>query len=80
MTPLIQACIEGKAKVYKSEINQASEKGLLDERNDYGWCAIHYAVSNGRVDVVKLLIQEKCDVNAQTDVFASTPLHMAVYR
>ena len=41
-----------------------------------GWTALHYAAYNGHNEVVKTLIQAKCDVNMKNES-GSTALHHA---
>ena len=49
---------------------------LVDAKGQYGYTALHYACRYGHVDIVKILIKHKANVNARTDS-DDTPLHLA---
>lgn len=46
---------------------QARPRGLL-ERDDNGWQPIHEAVRNGRLDIVKFLIEHGASANDKTEL------------
>jgi ankyrin repeat protein len=52
--------------------------GLVSCKDRYSMTPLHYAVRDGSVDVVKLLLASKADVNARNR-FGMTPLHQAVF-
>ena len=49
----------------------------VNEDNNTGLTALHYAVSKNRVGITKLLIANNADINAR-DQYGNTPLHRAV--
>ena len=38
----------------------------INGRDDRGWMAIHYAVETGNIDIVKLLLDHKANINGST--------------
>lgn len=49
-----------------------SKKAPDPDRNYGAWTPLHYAAANGQIDVVKLLLANKADINARTD-WGETP-------
>ena len=49
---------------------------LVDAKGQDGYTALHYSCRYGHVDIVKILIKHKANVNAKTDS-DDTPLHVA---
>ena len=49
---------------------------LVDAKGQDGYTALHYSCRYGHVDIVKILIKHKANVNARTDS-DDTPLHLA---
>ncbi|MBN1388384.1 MAG: ankyrin repeat domain-containing protein [Bacteroidales bacterium] len=54
-----------------ADVNETATSGDVE-----GWAAIHYAVSNGKEDLVKFLVNKGADVNAKT-IEGLTPLSLA---
>ena len=50
----------------------------VDPRDEYLWSPLHCAASSGDVELVRVLVELKADINAQTRS-AQTPLHVASY-
>lgn len=54
----------------------SKKPALLNQSDDHGYVALHYAAQNGHVSIVKYLLQRvEVDVNAQQ--CGATPLHRA---
>lgn len=73
-TPLIQSCSAGQEEVVslllacKADINQC---------NDEGFSALHFAYRSKNIKIMKLLISAKVDVNIASKKEGITVLHMA---
>ncbi|KAI1725462.1 DHHC palmitoyltransferase domain-containing protein [Ditylenchus destructor] len=79
------------AETHSMEARQAAQFGDLDRLRqlldsgeatptsvDSDDCSLlHWAAINNRIEIAKLLIERKCNVNAIGGVLASTPLHWA---
>jgi ankyrin repeat protein len=82
MTPFIQASLgvsSGKVPIEMCELlrkNGANINAGLSRKNAMGWTALHYAVINGDVELVKYLIKFGANVNKATGE-GSTPLYLA---
>ncbi len=51
---------------------------LVDAKNQYGgWTGLHYAAHEGRLDVVRVLLEHGADPNAREAGDNTTPLHWA---
>jgi len=50
----------------------------MEYNNAYGNTALHTAIRAGHVDIVSLLLEKGCDVNARNHI-GSTPLHLCAY-
>jgi len=61
-----------------SEVKELIRKGAnVEATNEYGWTALHYASSMGRLEVVKCLVEQgKANVEA-TEEYGGTSLHKA---
>jgi ankyrin repeat protein len=78
MTPIFRAANMGFCDSVKVLLDHNADPDL---RNDKGLNALHTAVVNGRLDVVRLLVQRGADVNALNTVVppASPRAHNAVF-
>jgi hypothetical protein len=73
--PIHEAAKEGDIK--KVELLLKSQPDLISSKDDkYGQTPLHFAAFNDRLDVAKLLLADKADVNAKAKN-GSTPLHLA---
>jgi uncharacterized protein len=73
-TPLIAAVKVGNNDVVELLlVVEGIKAGAADEE---GWTALHYAAQRGDAEAVRLLIQKKVDVNAQSKS-GDTPLKLA---
>jgi ankyrin repeat protein len=53
---------------------------LVNEKGEYGWTALQFAVHSNRKEMVKLLLENKSDVNAtEATCHDGTPLHIAAF-
>jgi ankyrin repeat protein len=68
---------------YDGDINKVREllqKGVKpDERDSFGGTALHAAMFQKNMEIVKLLLQHHFDINAQGTQNGYTPLHDAVW-
>jgi ankyrin repeat protein len=68
---------------YNGDINKVREllqKGVKpDERDSFGGTALHAAMFQKNMEIVKLLLQHHFDINAQGTQNGYTPLHDAVW-
>ena len=73
--PLHAAAKSGDAK----EIERLLTEKIcgVNDRNDYGGTALHYAAGNGQTECVKTLLKFGPDVNDCSLTLGSTPLHWA---
>jgi ankyrin repeat protein len=74
-TPLMYACVKGDIMKVKELITNG--KSTVHDVDVYGNSGLSYACMGKSVEVVKLLIGSKSDVNLMNSV-GDTPLHMAV--
>ena len=82
MTPFLQASLgvsSGKVPIEMCDLlrkNGANINATLSRQSAIGWAALHYAVINGDVELVKYLIKYGANVNKATGE-GSTPLYLA---
>ncbi len=82
MTPFLQASLgvsSGKVPIEMSDLlrkNGADINSELKRKGASGWNALHYAIINGDVELVKYLIKYGANVNKATGE-GSTPLYLA---
>nr|MCU0364255.1 ankyrin repeat domain-containing protein [Ignavibacteriaceae bacterium] len=82
MTPFLQATLGvSSGKVTMEMCDLLKKKGAninasLTKKSAMGWTALHYAVINGDVELVKYLIKNGANVNKATGE-GSTPLYLA---
>jgi hypothetical protein len=56
----------------------SKESSQINSKDQQGWMPLHLAASMGRSDIIKLLIDNRADVNASGGPSGNTPLHAAV--
>jgi len=82
MTPFLQATLgvsSGKVPIEMCDLlrkNGAKVNAELTRKSALGWTALHYAVTNGNVELVKYLIKHGANVNKSTGE-GSSPLFLA---
>ncbi len=82
MTPFLQATLgvsSGKVPIEMCDLlrkNGANINASLQRKSALGWTALHYAVVNGDIELVKYLIKYGANVNKATGE-GSTPLYLA---
>jgi len=82
MTPFLQATLgvsSGKVSIEMCDLlrkNGAKVNAELTRKSALGWTALHYAVTNGNVELVKYLIKHGANVNKSTGE-GSSPLFLA---
>ncbi len=82
---LLEKAVEHRSQWQMSQIFLVEPEHLLgnecyvDDRDNWGYTALHLAVSNGHLDVVATLLQHGADVNA-LDNKSRTPLHWAAHK
>jgi ankyrin repeat protein len=82
MTPFLQASLgvsSGKVSIEMCDLlrkNGANINAALSRPSAMGWTALHYAIINGDVELVKYLIKYGANVNKPTGE-GSTPLYLA---
>ncbi|XP_014238698.1 serine/threonine-protein phosphatase 6 regulatory ankyrin repeat subunit C-like [Trichogramma pretiosum] len=72
---LHEAVLSNEAAVVRQILSDPDVLNI-DCRNNYGRAPVHLAASRGNSEILKLLINAKCDIEAK-DKFEMRPLHMA---
>jgi ankyrin repeat protein len=73
----LAAARKGDAK----RVSDLLDKGVdVNAKTDYGATALSFAAEKGHLEVVKVLLKHKADVNAKDTFYQSKPLTWAVYR
>lgn len=62
----------------KIETDEFNPHGAIDDVDKFGETAIRWASSNGRNDIISLLIERKANINCFNDL-QQTPLHAACW-
>lgn len=75
--PLHEAALAGDIEKVKSLISRGAD---VNEKDEGGRTALHYACEKGHAEVARLLINQGARINVTTAMMASTPLHYAVMR
>lgn len=73
-TPFMMAAEQGRNDVLSVMLGFASVD--INDRNKYGFTALHRAADGGHVSTCRLLVSKGADTDSQ-DAFGSTPLHWA---
>ncbi|ETI42921.1 hypothetical protein F442_11946 [Phytophthora nicotianae P10297] len=74
MTPLMLACGEDHAGVAKLLLRK---KAFIDETDNDGWSALHYAAANDAALAAEVLVQYDINLKARTESTNETALEMA---
>ncbi len=69
-SPLMMAALQGQLALATKMVQKGADV------NKTGWTALHYAASNGHVDVIKMLLENHAYIDAESPN-GSTPLMMA---
>jgi len=69
-TPLMIACLRGQAQIARKLIARGADV------NKTGWTPLHYAATNGHVDIMQMLLDENAYIDAESPN-GTTPLMMA---
>ena len=78
-TPLILAVNNGHIEIVKYLLNNSNCNLQAKDRNN-GWNALHFGISNGNLEVVKLLLQKNISVDQKGFKNGWTALHLAVMK
>ncbi len=74
VTEILRAADKGD--LAKTQLLLKHNPNLVFSKNSEGWTALHYAASNGYMEITDLLLAKNADVNAKTGK-GETPLHYA---
>ena len=66
-----------RGDVEKVKVLLAADPALVSATDNSGWTALHFAARNGHLDVAKLLLANKADVNAKAGI-GMTPLEVSL--
>lgn len=53
------------------------QNAAVDKRSHKGFTSLYFACQNGNLDMVKLLLNYRVDINCQNEILNRTPLHAA---
>src|SRR5262249_37459541 len=73
----LAAARKGDAKTVETLLAKGVE---VNTKTEYGVTALMYAADKGHLDVVKVLLKHKADVNAKDNFYGATALTWAAYR
>ena len=76
-TRLQEAVAQGKLNIAKQLLFVGKYQGMLSERDDHGWQAVHYAAFHGNSEALALLHEKGADINAVVSASQHTPLTLA---
>ena len=74
-TPLMEAIIFKKEEIAKYLIESGAN---INEQDNNGWCALHFAAQEFLVDTTKLLLEKKAKIDLQ-DSDGNTPLFRSLF-
>ncbi|KYN45490.1 Ankyrin repeat and death domain-containing protein 1B [Atta colombica] len=63
---LHEAVIKNEADTVRKVLKETVD---VDSRNNYGRAPIHWAASRGNTEIIEMLIQAKCDIEARDKVW-----------
>ena len=72
---VFDAAVGGYVEILKAQLK--ADPALVAATDDSGWTALHFAARNGHMDVVKLLLANKAEINSKTRI-GMTPLDVAL--
>jgi hypothetical protein len=75
---IFNACVQGDINRVNKLIDQKGVE-IINERDNSGYIALHYASRNNHYDICDILIRKGSNVNTATYSCKSTPLHRAAY-
>ena len=73
---LIDSAGSGDGEAVRSIIQSHPE--LINQKDDTGATALHYAAFGGHSDVARLLVEHGADINARDSRFSATPAGWAI--
>nr|CAG4709126.1 unnamed protein product [Naegleria fowleri] len=77
-TPLYEAACWNQVEAAKLLLKHGANVNAQDQNN--GWTALHLACKKNSVEMVKLLVENKAELNITTrDELKQTPLHLAAH-
>ena len=73
---LMDAARRGDTEELKTILQ--AHAGMVNQKDEVGATALHYAVAGGHREAVRLLVEGGADINARDDEFGATPAGWAI--
>lgn len=80
LSPFLYACQNGQIESVKFFLDRGADINLFPPGSDWGGIGasgLHWAVEKGHLDLVKFMVANKADLQAEDDVWNRTPLQLA---